>query len=233
MQWFWDSTRGLQEIAELTQRFPTLTLHLNRAHQNAVVAGTLTIAEEVDYTVTLLIPRKYPAGIPVLFCNSKEVEWKLDRHVFERGGNGQACLCARSEYRIHWPEGSSISKFIDRLVIPFFVGQFYFDTHGCWPPTGQRSHGKAGVIEAYVELTTMFGDSSLQTIERLLRLLARKNVPQGHEWCPCGSGRRLRNCHGQVFYNLRQNISPESAIADLRELNLTHYRGSSNATLST
>lgn len=177
---------------------------------------TLTIADEVGYSVTLYIPRKYPFEVPVLWCNPKEIPWELDRHVFE--SNGKACLCVRSENRIHWPENSSLSEFIERLVVPYFTGQFYYDTHNCWPPTGQRTHGKNGIIEAYTELTTPFGNSSIDTIERLLRLLARKQNPKGHELCPCGSGLKLRNCHVQALSHLRKIVSAEFASADLREL---------------
>src|SRR5207244_273910 len=102
-----------------------------------------------------------------------EIPWELDRHIIIQ--NGVACLCARSENRIHWPVGSNLADFVERLVKPFFVGQFYYETHSCWPSTGERSHGRNGIIEAYVELAAPLGNTSLSVIKDLMQLLARRN----------------------------------------------------------
>lgn len=212
MQWFWDSTRGIAEASELTERFPTLNLVLDRERASASVNGKLFVAGEIGFTVALELPNDYPAGVPILRCDAKEIPWKADRHVNEKTGEG--CLCVRSEYRIHWPFGSSLTTFIERLVVPYFIGQFYYDTHGCWAPTGHRSHGAPGILEAYMDLAAPLGDVSIETIERLMRLLSRKADPKGHELCPCGSMKPLRKCHGEVVRNLRRNVAPQDAIAD-------------------
>ena len=213
MQWFWDSTGGIAEASELKERFPTLNLLLDREEKSAAVRGTLFVADEIGFAMLLELPDDYPDRVPILRCDPKEIPWKADRHVNEQTGEG--CLCVRSEYRIHWPFGSSLTTFIERLVVPYFIGQFYYDTHGRWPPTGHRSHGPAGIIEAYVDLAAQLGNSSTETIERLMRLLARKAHPKGHELCPCGSMKPLRKCHGEVIRNLRRNVAPQDAAADL------------------
>jgi hypothetical protein len=215
MQWFWESTRGIAETSELKESFPTLNLKLDREHESAVVKGKLFVTDEIGFTVLLELPNDYPAGVPILRCDPKEIPWKADRHVNEK--NGEGCLCVRSEYRIHWPLGSSLATFIQRLVVPYYIGQFYYDTHGCWPPTGHRSHGAPGILEAYTDLAAPLGDVSIKTIERLMRLLARKAVPKGHELCPCGSMKPLRKCHGEVIRNLRRNVAPHDAVADLAD----------------
>jgi hypothetical protein len=213
MQWFWDSTRGIAEASELKERFLTLDLLLDREQKSATARGKVFVADGIGFATLLELPDDYPAGVPILRCDPKEIPWKPDRHANEQTGEG--CLCVRSEYRIHWPFGSSLATFIERLVVPYFIGQFYYDTHGCWPPTGHRSHGPPGIIEAYVDLTAQLGNSSTETIERLMRLLARKAHPKGHELCPCGSMKPLRKCHGEVIRNLRRNVAPQDAVADL------------------
>ena len=212
---FWGSERGRREIQELAIRFPSLRFKLDD-DGCADVSGTFEVAPAVGYTTKLEIPKRYPHDIPILHCDPAEIPWELDRHVITT--NGHACLCARSEYRLHWGENGSLSDFIERLVRPFFVGQFYFDTHGCWPPTGERSHGWKGIVEAYTELCAPFGDASSETILRLIRLLSRKHPPQGHELCPCGSNRRLRDCHREAVAKLRSCVRPEDAAADLNHL---------------
>lgn len=215
---FWETGRGKQEIEELAERFPFLRFDAGSDDTVPVITGTFPVGPDLGYTTMLEVPRGYPSELPILHCNSAEIPWELDRHVIPQ--NGHACLCARSEYRLHWPEGSSVSEFIDRLVLPFFLGQFYYETHGCWAPTGARSHGWRGIIEAYVELCAPLGDTSPETIFRVMRLLARKNDPQGHEICPCGSGRTLRQCHRAVISKLRRSVRPQDAAADLSHVSL-------------
>lgn len=210
---FWDTPRGKQELQELAERFPDLTFNPPTNGPSAVISGLFQVAPDIAYSLNLEVPCKYPSEIPILHCVSAEIPWELDRHVIPQSGHG--CLCARSEYRIHWPDGSTLADFIERLVRPFFLGQFYYETHGCWPPTGERSHGWTGIVEAYVDLCRPLGDASLDTILRVMRLLARKNDPQGHETCPCGSGRTLRRCHRNEISDLRKRVRPTDAATDL------------------
>jgi hypothetical protein len=210
---FWKTHRGKGELEELTDRFPFLHFNAESEDVAPIITGTFPVGPDIGYTTTLELPRGYPSEVPILHCDPAEIPWELDRHVVTQSGH--ACLCARSEYRLHWPEGSSISEFIQRLVRPFFLGQFYYETHGCWPPTGARSHGWPGIVEAYVELCAPLGDTSLPTILRVMRLLSRKNHPQGHEICPCGSGRLLRHCHRAVIAKLRRSVRPQDAATDL------------------
>lgn len=221
---FWQTQRGCSELEELTERFSFLRFELGPEQASAAfVTGTFEVAPDIGYTTSLEIPGDYPRELPILHCDPAQIPWQLDRHVIT--DNGHACLCARSEYRLHWPEGSSLSDFIERLVRPFFLGQFYYETHGCWPPTGERSHGWRGIVEAYVELCSPFGDTSSETIIRVMRLLSRRNDPQGHEGCPCGSGQRLRHCHSDVIARLRRRVRPQDAAADLAHL--LHFQDAS------
>ncbi|WP_354543406.1 SEC-C metal-binding domain-containing protein [Roseovarius sp. MBR-78] len=43
-----------------------------------------------------------------------------------------------------------------------------------------------------------------------LRLLERKSV-KGHVRCPCGSGRRLRDCHAELVRKQRVRVPPRLA----------------------
>jgi len=212
---YWASDKGKEDRQELLDRFPSLRFcpEVNGALR---VRGALEVAPCVSYTVNLLISRMYPHEVPTLFCDKNEIPWEADRHVYENCG--AACLCAPSEYRRHWPYGSNLALFFDRLVIPFFVGQFYYQVHGVWPDTGQRSHGPKGILEAYRELAAPFGDDSIPVILRLMLMLARRNNPKGHAICPCGSGRILRKCHGQLLQTLRGEVQPEHARLDIEYL---------------
>lgn len=199
-------------------RFPSLQMRSTSGRECPMVTGTFYVAPDMGYTTNLEVPSDYPSAPPILHCNPAEIPWELDRHVVPQSGH--ACLCARSEYRLHWPEGASLSAFFEHLVKPYFLGQFYYEAHGCWPPTGARSHGWKGIIEAYIELCSPFGNASNETIIRVMRLLARKNNPQGHKTCPCGSGRSLRQCHREELMTLRKKVWPKDAAADLFHVSL-------------
>jgi SEC-C motif. len=212
---YWETDNWKTEAAELAERFPQLTIRPDRDRGGITITGRLPVTNDVEYSVSIELSPGYPRVVPVMRCDPQEVEPLRDRHINEQ--SGEACLCVRSELRLHWPLGSSIAQFIDRLVTPFLDGQFYYDTQGHWPAERQRLHGVPGIIEAYRDFCTQLGNDSLETIEQLMRLLARKNNPKGHELCPCGSGGRLRNCHADAIKQLRHVIEPEHAMLDLRD----------------
>lgn len=214
--WYWDRTKGREEAQRLKERFPSLELRLDRKDRVAFVKGVLSISDGIGYSVDLRLPSNYPDGVPTLWVDARQVPWLSDRHVSER--TGEACLCVRSEYRLHWPRGSDVPLFIERLVLPFFAAQFFYDINGSWPKGAARSHGPDGIIEAYRDLTAPLGNSSMEVIEKVMRLLASTRRPQGHELCPCGSGLILRDCHSAVLRDLREHVAPEHAAADLQTL---------------
>lgn len=211
-----------EEMSRLCMAYPGLSYHLAPGG-GGLVTGLLEVADGVSFSVKMFVPAGYPTDEPVLFVEPDEIPWKLDRHVYEKSGIG--CLCARSEVRMHWPWGSDLTEFVTKLVHPFLVGQFYYDTHGQWPPTGERSHGRDGILEAFTELLEPeFGEPRERQIRSVLHLLARKNSPKGHEFCPCGSGKRLRDCHRSVIARLRECVDPRHAALDLKEAFKTNAR---------
>ena len=209
---YWHSRAGEREAAELQEKYPSLSLTPSIYGETTEVAGVLPVTADIGYTIRLQIPSDYPHGIPVLRYDPKEVPSLLDRHIIP--SSGDACLCVRSEYRKHWPFGSTLAEFVERLVVPHTVGQFCYDTHGVWPPNSGRSHGIQGIVEAYVELTAPLGNCSHATILRLMRMLKQRIEPRGHDWCPCGSGRRLRTCHFDAVRELRTITEPTHVESD-------------------
>ena len=214
MGWFWQSERGAREALELRERFPSLELRLDIAKREAEVCGVLPVAGGIGYTTRILIPRGYPEEVPSLICTPEEIPRIDSRH----NSGETACLCARCDYRKHWPRGSTLTAFVDALVIPFLTCQHYYDIHGHWPPSGERAHGAPGVIQAYTDFCSPLGNATGETIARALRLLIRSGIPKGHNPCPCGSGKRIRDCHREAVAKMRELISPSDATKDLADL---------------
>jgi hypothetical protein len=192
----------------------------------AVVEGQVPLlALDLSYDVAILLSRDHPRHVPLLICRDPAIPRLLDRHLNERGF---ACLCARSELRSYYPCGSSLVDFLDRLVVPFLVGQHHYTHTGRWPGA-ERSHSAKGILEAYSEL--------LDTVEpavvcQYLRQRLRRKPPAGHVPCPCGSRRKLRHCHRETVGKLWAAIDRETAELDLADLEVafmkTRPRGKTN-----
>lgn len=181
----------------------------------AVVHGTYALHvpdtyRQIEYRIVLVLPRDYPKLPPEMFCNDLKLPIdNIDRHIMS---DGKACLGVKAEMGMRWQSGSRIIDFINNFVAPFLAGQVYYDAYHEPPPWGQRSHGKKGIFEFYGEFLGMKEDSC---VINFMHLLVRKNQPQGHEWCPCNSGKRLRNCHGEVVCNVRQRVTLQDVADDL------------------
>ena len=204
-----------RERERLADAFPSLTLVTPQG--SARVTGIMWLDPELGFCIDLEVLSNYPRGIPKLWCNPREIPWEIARHVYR---NGLACLCVSSEYRKHWPPGSDLTDFLSTLVRPYLVGQAYYQDHGHWPRGHERPHGPEGIIEAYQDLLAPLEAVTHPVIENFAHLLARRAHPKGHETCPCGSGKRLRNCHQSFLMNLRRMIDPEHAKTDCELLDL-------------
>jgi ubiquitin-protein ligase len=166
-----------------------------------------------DYRIAVVLPDNYPKNPPVMYCNDEKLPiGNIDRHIMN---DGRACLGVQGEISTRWSSGSTITNFLDSFVAPFLAWQAYYEDHQKAPPWGERSHYKQGVLEFYAELLRRPVDSS---IVGFMRLLARKNLPKGHEPCPCGSGERLRNCHRDLLYKVRERIAWQHVAHDLEAL---------------
>lgn len=205
---------AVKERTRLAEAFPGLTLDTSKVP--VTLTGIMRLYPGMGFSVHLEIPGDYPRGIPKMRCNPKEIPWQIDRHVDP--DTGLACLCVSSEYRKHWPLGSDLTDFLEALVRPYLVGQAYYQDHGHWPTGHERFHGTAGIVEAYEELLTPLGPVSYSVLLNFVQLLSRPTHPKGHEACPCGSGKCLRNCHQSLLVELRQTIDPAHAQQDRKLL---------------
>jgi hypothetical protein len=146
--------------------------------------------------------------------------------VFETGGRiprirgrhhyddtGSACVLLPEERWRVWPKGSSLLKFIDIPVRNFFISQAVFERDGVWP-LGQWEHGLYGQKQYYQE---MFGSDDLPKVAKYLEYIAAKKM-KGHWLCPCGSGKRVRDCHMQLIRDLRDKIPRNETLLAARRL---------------
>ena len=82
------------------------------------------------------------------------------------------------------------------------------------------------IWEAYGE---MVGSNQPSVIQEYLRCLTEEQI-RGHWDCPCGSGKKLRNCHILDVATLQKRIPPHVAKSALKRLH-THTKGQVGAIL--
>ena len=196
-----------RQMAALQDRYPDLALVRHRSGR-LVVEGTLGFAMtherrtvEDEFDVELRIPPDYPASPP----NVYEVAGRLDGfdHLFT---DGRLCLGAPVEVRMRFAERPSLLCFTEDLVVPFLFAFSYKASYGRMP-FGELAHGVEGQLDYY---NRFFGTPTEQTVS-LLRCLVRDEHDSGVAFgkCPCGSGRKLKRCHGPELSKLRSHQTAE------------------------
>lgn len=208
-----DAARLEKMRAEVQAAYPNL--HFYPQGDRVLVRGMLPILherEELDrYAVEIVLLADYPDILPLVFEVGGRVPRDADHHINRE--TGEACLFVPDERWRVCPPSMGFLEFLDGPVRSFFLGQSLFRLTGEWP-FGQRSHGGDGIREYYSEL---LGTEDATVIRGYLECLSRP-VLKGHWPCPCGNGKRLRDCHRAQVEELRAKIRPAVALRSWESL---------------
>lgn len=159
------------------------------------------------FQIKISFPEGYPADPPIVREVGRRIPNVADRH----NSDGVACLFVPFEWKMKRPD-LSFRTFISGPVHNYFLSQRYFEIHGKWP-FGDRDHGAFGEVVAACDLVGI-----APTRWRDLFLMLRKSTVRGHWRCPCGSGKRLRDCHLSLILALRDNTTSGWAQKKMDEL---------------
>lgn len=196
----------VREKAEVRRVYPLL--HFFPNDRQVTIRGGFPVTLNgliLDrYQVEIVVPGDYPKSIPDVRETGGRIPRIPDRHMNQH--TGDACLFVEEETSIYFPPGSLLLHFLQGPVNGFFIGQLHFEEFGTWP-FGERQHGSRGITEFYFET---LGIDDPKVILAYVDCL-RKPVVKGHWDCPCGSGKRLRNCHFEKIIKLRSMVSSEIA----------------------
>lgn len=187
-------------------RDPSGVLRLRGAIGFSIDHDSQTI--EDTYDVDLEIPNDFPGSPPIAYETGGRI--REDFGHFMEAGN--FCLGAPAEVRRQFAQNRSLLRFIDDQVVPYLFAYSYRRDHGTLP-FGERSHGSTGLIEYYKEF---FGTSGIVAM-KFLKCLADGIAPP-LMGCPCGSGRKLKDCHGPKLSELRPYLSARRFEAELRQM---------------
>ena len=229
-QWF-DSNPELflKEKTEVAIEQPGLVLEIalkgTRVNQTQVLKHDHAICRGIymlrgpdsdryyEYSIVVITRAKHPREMPVLFCDDQKLPAGIfDRHIMS---DGTACLGIGAELKRKWRPENGLVGFFRDYVTPFLAWQVYYDEFGHAPPSGQRSHGAMGIMEFYAE---ELGLTDSTRAPDFMMLLAKKERPGGHLPCPCGSGRKLRDCHGNELWRARESLNWQHVLEDIGQL---------------
>lgn len=163
------------------------------------------------YLIEIELPHNYPKALPIVRETGGHLPRTPDNHF--NNLNGEVCLFALNERWQHFPPGATLLDFLNGPVRNHFLGLSLRKLGEPWP-FGERSHGRAGIIESYGEM--LHADDE-HVIVRYVEYLSKPNL-KGHWPCPCGSGKKLRQCHLALVKELREKIPPHTAIESLKHL---------------
>ncbi len=195
----------------IAQRYPALHL-MQRSGEEMNLIGSIVIDDdgvELDrFSVRIDLLPLAKGKLPSVYETAGRIPRTMDRHM--TGTDGLACVCLELDYLLAHPGRFDLGDFIEGPVRSFFLGQALVERGESWP-FGEWNHGHKGTADWWREFLRS------QPRDRLFaffKLLAGPQI-KGHWRCPCGSGRRLRDCHLSFVRLLRQ--TPREVLDEVAE----------------
>jgi hypothetical protein len=183
----------------LADRYPDLTLSVIEGFGD--IHGSFPIIHEgveLDrFQVRIVVPPEFPREIPVVYEKSGRIPHDANWHTFDRGA---LCVIVPEDWLLD-VRSRSLLEFLDGPLRNFFIGHALAEA-GQPRPMGERGHGSTGLFQAYGE---MLGVADTKAIPRYLDVCSAKKLKR-HWKCPCGSGRRLVECHRAEVEALRRRV---------------------------
>lgn len=200
MRWYLESPNRPEELRSvLAAKYPDL--HFTLEGEIGWLRGSFPVVhdgQEIErFQIEVRIPAKFPREIPLARETAHRIPLDRDWHVFNGGG---LCTVVPEEWLLN-PKAKSIIAYLDGPLRNYFINHALAEA-GQARAMGERTHGAAGLIEAYGEMVEA---TEARSILRYLEFCAAKKVKR-HWPCPCGSSKRVCDCHFEKVRELRARI---------------------------
>jgi hypothetical protein len=201
-----------RQLAELTGIHRGLS-NLTELDHERVLSGTLPFEASADgldtitdkFEIELRIPHVFPDMLPL----ARETAGRIERSYPHINGDGTLCLAVPVEQRRIFFEQPSLIGFVNRLVIPYLYGYCYWKQHGRHP-FDEQQHGQEGIVQHYIDTLHLADELAALAVVCFLF----EHGYRGHHDCPCGSGLKVRNCHGPALLDLHRHHTPQTVLHD-------------------
>lgn len=168
------------------------------------------------FNVDITVSRDFSLALPAV----KEISNRIDKTYPHKYEEGYLCLASNLDLKMHFRQDKDISSFVDKYITPYFYTYRYFEEYGIYP-YGERSHGVMGDLEYLKDLlNVMSWDQVFDFMEFVIQSSYR-----GHVTCPCGSEKRLRDCHGTTLRKMIDAGLREDCIRIMLELQKIYGKG--------
>ena len=198
-----------EQIAELTKKYSTLSVIESDASrvrlrgEIAVYRTACGFTVDRSYNVEVIVPiNSYELPFVV------DLDGAIDDSFVHRYKNGQLCLETDTTVRWRFVDGFNLSEWVDEYVEPYFFSYEYYRRFGCFP-FGERPHGLEGVLNTYQDI---LHEPDLKKVISLMAYCVDKRY-RGHVSCPCGSGKKLRCCHGNVLFSIMSDPNKKEIVS--------------------
>lgn len=200
------------QFSELKSVYPGLSL-IEKDHGVFMIQGMLDFSATYNeltiediFDIEIILSSGYPQDLPEI----REVGGRIPK-TFHTFNDGTLCLGALLDLKMKFSVNPTLITFIQELVIPYLYSFCYKRIYKNMP-YGELSHGGQGVLEFYCDL---FNTKSESIAIDFLRILANKY--RGHHPCPCGSGNKLRDCHGEFITKISTYQSQNCFMQDYEQ----------------
>lgn len=148
-----------------------------------------------ERNIKLIVQKDFPNSIPKLYVFDYPEHME---HIYE---DGNVCLATIGEIICFINENQSLIAFVDKFVNSFMYTLDWFEKYKTYP-FGDRKHGYQGLLDYYLNDLKMTKNQYTKMV-----IMISDNKYRGHLPCFCGSGKKLRNCHGKYMLPIIKNAS--------------------------
>ncbi len=195
--------RVIREIKEVQRDSPALAL-VKDDESGWTLRGLVhfdanmgEIRIDDTYEIEIHIPQDYPEHLPTV----REIGGRIKEDYLHRNKDGSGTLCLGIPFalRRNFEKNPSLFHFVNGPIVTYLFGYSYYEKHDKLPFEDLPHYGD-GIVKYYEEELNIRGEES---ILRVLKILADDNY-RGHHDCPCGNGKRIRDCHGDQIRKLQK-----------------------------
>jgi len=180
-------------VNDVINKYPTLSA--KSTESGITLHGILILNAEYndiplydEYEIEVEIPNEFPKSLPKV----REVSNRIPKEFNHFLADGSLCLAAVCELADFVASNGTVIGYIEKYVMNYLYAASYFSRYK-EIPFGERSHGVDGIKEAYME---RYNCDSEDVLISLLCVLVGFQRYRGHDICPCGNNKKLRECHG-------------------------------------